>query len=117
TARDNILAAIKAQQAKRGGSTQVVFASTSAANDDPKLAQLDRLHEAVGQSILLHKYVPYAALPTKKDKFDWTLGKLATEYGATSGNDYALFLYARHSFSGGGRVEIQALRARGRVAA
>jgi len=85
TARDNILVALKAQQAKRGGSTQVVFASTSAANDDPKLAQLDRLHEAVGQSILLHKYVPYAALPTKKDKFDWTLGKLASDYGAASG--------------------------------
>ena len=115
TARDNVLAALKSQQAKRGGSTQVVFASTSAANDDLQLAQLDRLHEAVGQSILLHKYMPYAALPTKKDKFDWTLGKLATDYGASSGNDYALFLYARDSFSSGGRVAIQALGALGCV--
>ncbi len=109
TARENILASLKEQQAKRGGSTQVVFASTSAASDDPKLAELDRLHEAVGQSVLLHKYTPYAALPTKKDKFDWTLGKLATDYGAATGNDYALFLFARDSFSSGGRVALQAV--------
>jgi hypothetical protein len=109
SARENILASLKQQQAKRGGTTQVVFASTSAANDDPALAQLDRLHEAVGQSILLHKYTPYAALPTKQGKFDWTLGKLATDYGAATGNDYALFLYARDSFSSGGRVALQAM--------
>jgi hypothetical protein len=115
TARDNILAALKAQQAKRGGSTQIVFASTSAANDDAQLALLDRVHEAVGQSILLHKYTPGAGLPTKKDKFDWTLGKLAIEYGSVSGNDYALFLYARDSFSSGGRVALQALGVMGCV--
>jgi hypothetical protein len=109
TARDNVLASLKQQQAKRGGTTQVVFASTSAANDNAEVAQLDRLHEAVGQSILLHKYTPYAALPTKQGKFDWTLGKLATDYGAATGNDYALFLYARDSFSSGGRVALQAM--------
>lgn len=109
TSRDNVLASLKQQQAKRGGSTQVVFASTSAANDDPALAQLDRLHEAVGQSVLLHKYSPGGALPTKQGKFDWTLGKLATDYGAATGYDYALFLYARDSFSSGGRVALQAV--------
>lgn len=108
-ARDNVLAALRAQQAKNGGTTRVVFASTSAATDDPSLLQLDRLHEAVGRSILLHKYTPGGALPTKKNRFDWTLGKLATDYGAASGNDYALFLYARDSFSSGGRVALQAV--------
>ncbi len=108
-AREYVLEALKAQQAKRGGVTQVVFASTSAADDDPTLNDLYRLHAAVGQSILLHKYTPYAALPTKKGKFDWTLGKLASDYGATTGNDYALFLYGRDSFSSGGRVALQAV--------
>jgi hypothetical protein len=109
TARENVLSALKAQQAKSGASTQIVFASTSAANDDPTLAELDRLHEAVGQSILLHKYTPGGALPTKQDNFDWTLGKLATDYGAATGNDYALFLFARDSFSSSGRAALQAV--------
>jgi hypothetical protein len=108
-ARENVLEALKKQQAQRGGSTQVVFASTSAASDDPTISQLDRLHQAVGSSILLHKYSPYGALPTKQGKFDWTLGRLATDYGASTGNDYALFLYARDSFSSGGRVALQAV--------
>jgi hypothetical protein len=109
TARENVLASLKEQQARRGASTQVVFASTSAANDDPAIAELDRLHEAVGQSVLLHKYTPGGALPTKEGKFDWTLGKLATDYGAATGYDYALFLFARDSFSSGGRVALQAV--------
>jgi hypothetical protein len=71
--------------------------------------ELERLHEAVGLSIKLHKYIPYAALPTKKDKFDWTLGETAVRYGQASGYDYALFLFARDSFSSGGRAAIQAL--------
>ncbi len=109
TARDNILVSLKKQQAKSGGTTQVVYASASASEDDATTNQLDRLHEAVGQAILFHKYTPGGALPTKKDKFDWTLGKLATDYGAATGNDYALFLYARDSFSSGGRVALQAM--------
>ncbi len=36
-------------------------------------AQLINLHGAVGNSILMHKYVPKLILPTKKNKFDWTL--------------------------------------------
>jgi len=109
TARDNILVALKKQQLKQGGTTQVVFASTNAADDDPMLSQLGRIHQVVGQSILLHKYTPGAALPTKKGKFDWTLGSLAADYGKSSGQDYALFLYARDSFSSGGRVALQAV--------
>ena len=41
--------------------------------------------------------------------FDWTLGELAVQYGAQSGYDYALFLYARDSFSSSGRVALQAV--------
>ncbi len=114
-ARENVLAALKEQQAKRGGSTHVVFTSTSATSDDPVLAELDRLHEAVGTSIRLHKYTPGASLPTKKDQFDWTLGQLAVNYGASSGYDYALFLHARDSFSSGGRVALQAMSVLGCV--
>jgi hypothetical protein len=108
-AREHVLESLKEQQAKHGGSTQVVFASTDAQSDDPELAELTRLHAAVGGSIQLHKYTPGQALPTKNGKFDWTLGELATNFGARSGYDYALFLHATDSFSSGGRVALQAV--------
>lgn len=108
-ARDNVIAALKGQQAKRGGNA-VIAVTAEDANADPEIVmQLDRLHEAVGRSIRLHKYTPGFELPTKKNAFDWTLGQLAVEYGRASGYDYALFLYAEDSFSSGGRVALQAV--------
>lgn len=109
TAREHVLASLKDAQAKRGGSTEIIFASTSAQTDDLALTDLDRLHAAVGNSIIFHKYTPGQALPTKQGKFDWTLGELAVNYGKSSGYDYALFLHASDSFSSGGRVALQAV--------
>ena len=69
-------------------------------------AQLIKLHGAVGLTILFHQYNQAFALPTKKDKFDWTLGPavqvLRQEYDA----DYALFVYLRDSFATSGRVAL-----------
>jgi hypothetical protein len=63
-----------------------------------------KLHEAVGQTILVHKFQPALALPTKENVFDWSLGpkvaSLRDEYDA----DYALFVFVRDSYSSGGRV-------------
>ena len=109
TAREHVLGSLRAQQAKRGGNASITMTS----GDDPGLIELNRLHEVVGQSILLHKYTPYAALPTKATSFDWTLGKTAKDFGASAGYDYALFLYARDSFSSGGRQALQAIGALG----
>jgi hypothetical protein len=66
------------------------------------LDELERLHGAVGQAILFHKYqVP---LPTKKDVFDWTLGPDVAVLKQRTGADYALFLYIRDSYTSGGRI-------------
>ncbi len=66
--------------------------------------QLQKLHEAVGGTILVHRYNQAAILPTKADRFDWTLGtdtrRLRQEFGA----DYALFLLLHDSYASGGRV-------------
>ncbi len=66
--------------------------------------QLVKLHEAVGETILVSKFQPGFELPTKKDVFDWSLGphvdSLRTEYDA----DYALFVFVRDSHSSTGRV-------------
>ena len=72
---------------------------------DPREVQLLKLHGAVGRSILIHQYdgAPLQ-LPTKKDKFAWTMGSgtgyLKQKYGA----DFALFVFVRDSYSSSGRV-------------
>lgn len=70
---------------------------------DGRAAQLLRLHEAVGNSILVYDY-GLLPLPTKEGRFDWTLGEgaqtLAEQYGA----DYALFTFARGNYASAGRA-------------
>jgi len=109
TARENVIAALKGQQARRGGNAVIAVTAKDAGADPAMVTQLDRLHEAVGRSIRLHKYTPGFELPTKEKVFDWTLGQLAIDYGRASGYEYALFLHAEDSFSSGGRVALQAV--------
>ena len=68
--------------------------------------QILKLHEAVGGEILNHKYSNNAllALPTKKDKFDWTLGPEVQQLREVYAADYALFVYFRDSFASEGRM-------------
>ncbi len=73
--------------------------------------QIMKMHGAVGVSILNHKYNEMLALPTKVDRFDWTLGPdtqmLRDEFGA----DYALFVFMRDSYASAGRVAVIAVAA------
>jgi hypothetical protein len=75
----------------------------SPGEDDPAahdFAQMEKLHEAVGQSILLHKYAQPLELPTKKsDRLNWTLGPNVGLLAQGSDADHALFVYLRDSFS------------------
>ena len=68
-----------------------------------RTGQLLRLHEAVGQSIMMFNY-GYVSLPTKKGAFDWTLGEGAQVLGETYQADYALFLIGRGDYASGARV-------------
>jgi len=109
-ARAGMLAALKAQQAARGGNILVMDKRDSLPGIDPEMiAELERLHYAVGNSIALHKYSG-AYLPTKRGKgLDWTLGEDAVTLGQRTGYDYALFVYAEDSFASTGRVALQVL--------
>jgi hypothetical protein len=108
-ARANLLAALRRQQAGRGGKTVIAETRESIQGVDPRLvADLERLHGAVGNSIALHKYLG-AELPTKRRGIDWTLGEDAVKLGRATGMDYALFLYAQDSIASGGRVAMQVL--------
>ena len=109
-ARANLLAALKAQQAGRGGNVRILERRDALPGvDADTVAELERLHQAVGSSIAQHKYSG-AYLPTKRGKgLDWTLGADAVALGRRSGMDYALFLYAEDSFASTGRVALQVL--------
>ena len=110
TARSKLLAAIRGQQAARGGNVLIMEKRNSLPGVDPEaIAELERLHYAVGSSIALHKYSG-AYLPTKRGKgLDWTLGEDAVTLGRRTGYDYALFLHAEDSFASTGRVALQVL--------
>jgi hypothetical protein len=69
---------------------------------DGRVGQLLRLHEAVGRSILAIDYGGLK-LPTKKNRFDWTLGEGAQALAQAYDADYALFTYGRGSYSSTGR--------------
>lgn len=63
--------------------------------------QIIKLHDAVGKAVLAHKFSPASALPTVRDKFDYTLGKGVRVLG---GADYALFVYIRDSYASAERA-------------
>ena len=77
----------------------------------PEVAQLIKLHGAVGGSILLHEYNLAAPLLTKQDGFDWTLGQDAAIIGKAYKSDYALFVFFRDSFSSDARIAINVVTA------
>lgn len=109
-ARANFIAALKAQQAGRGGNVLIMEKRNALAGVDPDtVAELERLHYAVASSIALHRYSGQY-LPTKRNRgLDWTLGAEAVELGRRTGYDYALFLYAEDSFASTGRIGLQVL--------
>jgi hypothetical protein len=109
-ARGNIINALRAEQADRGGRVLVMARRNELPNiSAEEIADLERLHFAVGNSIALHKYSG-AALPTKRGKgLEYTLGADAVSLGRRSGYDYALFLYAQDNIASTGRVALQVL--------
>lgn len=109
-ARGNFIAALKAQQAGRGGNVLIMEKRDALTGVDPDtVAELERLHYAVANSIALHRYSGHY-LPTKRNRgLDWTLGADAVELGRKTGYDYALFLYAEDSFASTGRIGLQVL--------
>jgi hypothetical protein len=109
-ARTNLLRALADQQAGRGGKTRILETREGIQGiDADTVANLERLHSAVGQSIAVHKYMG-ADLPTKRRQgLDWTLGEEAVKFGRATGMDYALFLHANDSFASSGRAALQVI--------
>ena len=106
-ARTNIVAAMRTQQATHGGKVQILdhrSGLTGVAEQD--VADFERLFYAVGQSIVLHKYLG-AYLPTKRGKgLEYTLGEDAVRLGQKTGYDYALFMHAEDQVASTGRIAL-----------
>jgi hypothetical protein len=109
-ARTNIIAALKSQQAARGGKMLVAERRSEVPGaDQASVAEIERLNYVVDESIVLHKYFG-AYLPTKSRKgLDYTLGQEAVDFGRKTGFNYMLFLHAEDSFASKGRIALQAL--------
>ena len=105
-ATQSVLQALAKHQESRGGNTTIAMTLEEAGGDTEALRDLVSLHNAVGQAIFMHKYAGLK-LPTKNDRFDWTLGDKAIEFGQQTDFDYALFLHAENSFSSGARKSLQ----------
>lgn len=98
-AKANLSRELEAQLKTRAHGLKLVDAETAEAGAN---GQLLRLHEAVGNSVLLFSYGPYK-LPTKKE-FDWTLGQGAQALAAEHQADYAMFVQARGTYASGARI-------------
>ena len=94
-------------------SASLVNYDEKVASNDPESdeVQLLKLHEVVGSTIVLHKYLPIHSLPTKKDSFDWTLGPTVTSLRDKHKADYGLFVHIRDSYTSGGRAAVILLAA------
>ncbi len=77
--------------------------------DREKSLDLVKLHRAVGSAILVHEYITELALPSKKGKFDWSLGSETAAIARSQNADYAMFLFVRDSYTTGGRAALIAL--------
>ena len=74
------------------------------------LVQLQKVHEVLGYSVLVH-HLGQFKLPSKKGDFDWTLGSDVSYLKEKTGADYAMFIFMRDSYSSAGRVAVQVFSA------
>jgi len=72
----------------------------------PEDRQIDKLHAAVGMTILQHAFNEMNKLPTKGDRLDWTLGNSTRSLQQRFNADYALFVFVRDSYATAGRVAV-----------
>jgi hypothetical protein len=109
-ARTNIIAALRAQQAARGGNVTIIEHRNQLPGvPEQELADIERLNFVVDESIVQHKYLG-DYLPTKRGRgLDWTLGADAVKLGQKTGYDYALFLHAEDQLASGGRIALGVL--------
>lgn len=110
-AEANLLAALRERLGAQGGSVRLLVPGALKGADAEIFTDYERLNRAVGSAVAQHKYGG-DELPTKRGKFDWTLGPGAAALGRLSGGgSHALFLVARDSFASSERVALNVILA------
>jgi len=109
-ARKHLAAALKSNQEARG--IELKMLDDQSGDAAQLVADYEALHRAVADAIVTYKYYG-AKLPTKKDRFDWTLGPGAARLGELSGANYGLFLFTRDNFASDARKAMQVAGALG----
>jgi len=104
-ARNHMAAALKKSWPDRN--SQLVFPDEPAGDDGAYVAEYRFLFRAVANAIMIHKLFPGQRLPTKKEAFDWSLGKEASRLGAIGGGQYALFFSTHDAYGTSGRKTAQ----------
>lgn len=72
--------------------------------------EYESLHAVVGRTILIHHFGAFK-LPSKGERFDWSLGPEVATIGKNHDADYALFVTYRDYQASGGRVAFSVLAA------
>ncbi len=103
-ARANLAEALEADAKAKKLDLKVIAEQTG--DSAQIVADYTALHQAIADAIIQHKYYG-AKLPTKKDKFDWTMGPGAQKLADLSGGNYALFLFTRDNFASASRKSMQ----------
>ena len=102
--RKNLATALVKDQARQ--SKQVTFLEDREGAEGQMIADYQSLFRAVSGAIFQHKFFG-PKLPTKKGKFDWTLGPDVRKISDLTGANYALLLYTHDSYGTGGRKAMQ----------
>jgi len=111
SARSSVNQALTAQLAKMNVSF-VAYAPPP--EDSPEFLEVDqvqRLNRAVGSTIQAFHFSKPNRLPSKHDRFDWSLGPSAAILRRAGEADYALFVVMSDSYSSPGRQVFRVLTA------
>ena len=100
-AREQLTAALGKAQAERNIELKLM---PELAGDDAKtMSDYRKLFKTVADSVIKHRLFGIDPLPTKEEKFDWTLGEGASQLGMLGGGEYGLFFYTLDSYESGSR--------------
>lgn len=100
-AREQLTAALGKAQAERNIELKLMPELTG---ENAKLmSDYRKLFKIVADSVIKHRLFALDPLPTKEEKFDWTLGEGASQLGTLGGGDYGLFFYTLDSYESGSR--------------
>lgn len=100
-ARDALTAALGKAQAERN--IELKLMPELSGDDDRLMAGYRKLFKTVADSVIKHRLFNLDPLPTKEEKFDWTLGEGTARLGALAGADYGLFFYTLDSYESASR--------------